>query len=235
MSSSTKERIKQIRPRTGGSFSTGIPIGTDGLLVDMVSQLDLEEEIRLGGNHYVDMYQTDTETVIKEWYFSVSKGSTPIEQVDDNIITYTGLITITNAVQVNIVTKEYDEIEDKLIDNPLITWKDEQDYDQTDPTTFGDFLVAKEQVETYITTINVGLYIGNFANEIHHKTIYIYESLDGEIVVDEQIDNIESFYPWDDRDQPEPEPTPEPEPEPSEGSNENEPDNQNNGEQEVEP
>lgn len=224
MSSSTKGRIKQIRPRTGGSFSAGIPIGTDGLLVDMISQLDLEEEIRLGGNHYVDIHQTETETIIREWYLSQSKGTTPIEQIDDDMVTYTGLVTITNAIQTNIVERESEDT-----DNPLITWKDGQNYDQSDPTTFGDFIVTREEVETYVTTINVGLYIGNFTREIHHKTIYIYESLDGKIAVDEQVDNINSIYPWDDRDQPESEPTPEPEPEPSEDSDENEPDNGEGG------
>jgi len=55
-------------------------------------------------------------------------------------------------------------------------------------------------VESYITVINIRLYKGNFTTEIHHKTIYIYESLDGKIAVDEQIDQINSVYPWDDRD-----------------------------------
>ena len=221
MSSVNTGRIKQIKPRQNGSFpQKGIPIGTDGLLVDMVSQLDLEEEIKLGGNHYVSMYQTNTETVIKEWYLSESKGTTPIEQIDDDIVEYTGLITITNANQINIIENNQNK-------NPLITWKAEQDYSSDDPTTFGDFIVTREQVETYITTINVGLYIGNFTREIHHKTIYIYESLDGRIVVDEQVDQIDSIYPWDDRDQPEPSPEP--------GSNEGNENNQNNGEQEEEP
>ena len=236
MSSVNLERIKQIRPRLSGSFPTSIPIGTDGLLVDMVSQLDLEEQIRLGGNHYVDIHQTNTETVIREWYLSESKGTTPIEQVDSNIVTYTGLITITNAIQTNIV-----EIDNNQNENPLITWKDEQNYNPNDYTTFGDFIVTRQQADTYVTVINIRLYIGNFETEIHHKTVYIYESLDGKIAIDEQVDNINSVYPWDDRDQPESEPTPEPDNgnennlNPELNSQPTEPNNQNNGEQEEEP
>ena len=234
MSSVNTGRIKQIKPRQDGSFpQKGIPIGTDGLLVDMVSQLDLEEEIRLGGNHYVDMHQTETETIIREWYLSQPKGITPIEQIDDNIVTYTSQITITNKVQINII-----EIDSNQNENPLITWKnprpeghpegeDSRPYDENDSTTFGDFIVTREEVESYITVINIRLYKGNFTTEIHHKTIYIYESLDGKIAVDEQIDQINSVYPWDDRDQSEPSPEP--------GSNEGNENNQNNGEQEEEP
>ena len=217
MSSVNQKRIKQIRPRQSGSFPTSIPIGTDGLLVDMISQLDLEEEIRLGGNHYVDIYDTKTDTVIKEWYLSESKGTTPIEQVNDNIVKYTVYTTIASKVQTRIGTKNPNEEE-----NDFITWKDGQNYDPSDSTTFGDFLVTREQLDPKITRIDITLYKGNFQIELHHKVIYLYESIDGRIAVDEQVDDIDSVNPFDDEeDEPEPTPEPSPQPEPDNGGNGN--------------
>lgn len=182
MSSVNLGRIKQIRPRQNGSFpASGIPIGTDGLLVDMISQLDLEEEIRLGGNHYVDISQTKTSTIIKEWYFSESKGTTPIEEIDDNIVTYTVITSVINAVQTNIV-------EDHINENILIT-----------PDLDGDnFLVIREDVDSNVTMIKSELYQGNFETKLHEKRIYLYEAADGQIAVDEQVDIIDSVNPFDD-------------------------------------
>lgn len=182
MSSVNLGRVKQIKPRQGGSFpDSGIPIGTDGLLVDMISQLDLEEEIRLGGNHYVDISQTKTSTVIREWYFSESKGATPIEEVDDNIVTYTVIASIINAVQTNMV-------EDHIYENILITPDDDGD----------NFWVIREDVDSSVTMIRLELYKGNFETKLHEKRIYLYEATDGQIAVDEQVDIIDSVNPFDD-------------------------------------
>lgn len=210
MSSITKGRVKQIKPRQGGSFpASGIPIGTDGLLVDMISQLDLEEEIRLGGNHYVDISQTKTSTIIREWYFSESKGTTPIEEINDNIVTYTVIASIVNAVQTNIV-------ENHINENII-----------TAPDLDGDnFLVVREDVDSSVTMIILELYQGNFETKLHEKRIYLYEAPDGQIAVDEQVDVIDSINPFDDG-QAEPENEGEGE---NEGNGDN--DNENTGEQE---
>ncbi len=116
MSSISKGRIKQIRPRQQGSFPlSGIPIGTDGLLVDMISQLDLEEELRLGGNHYVDVDQKEDSTIIKEWYFSQSLQESIIPSEEntniDEITTYSCQISLSeddiiieNSLQNTITT-----------------------------------------------------------------------------------------------------------------------------------
>lgn len=224
MSSSSLKRVKQIRKRSNNSFLDGIPIGTDGLLVDMISGLDLEEQLKLGGNHYVDIKQTDTQTEIREWYLTESKGNTPIEQIEDSKVKFTCLTAITNSIQYNIIQQEYEEEESRLVDNPIVVNKENISFDDEDPSTF-DFLVTREQAISYVTTINVSLYIGNFQTEIHHKTIYIYESTNGEIAVDEQVDNINSVYPWDDRN--ETPQNPEPEPEPIEPDDQ--PDNNQNG------
>ena len=44
------EVVKTILKKGSSSFDDGCPIGTEGKYVDMYSQLDLEEEIKIGGN-----------------------------------------------------------------------------------------------------------------------------------------------------------------------------------------
>ena len=189
MSSVNTGRIKQIRQMSGGSFNTPIPIGTNGYLVDMFSQLDLEEEIRVGGNHYVTINQNNISTIIKEWYFSEPKGNTPIDQIDDDIVTYTVMASIANAVQTRIGSvKDVDD---------FVTWKDSQDYDEEDPTTFGDYLVTREEVDSHTTLIILELYRGNFETKLHEKRIHIYEAANGDIAVDEQVDQENSLNPFE--------------------------------------
>lgn len=99
MSKITQPRIKQIRQKnSSGTYPTkGIPLGVDGLLVDMLSSLDLEEELRLGNDHYVEIQDNDDTTVIKEWYFTEKKGNRTIAQMKSTgLITYSTQITITD-------------------------------------------------------------------------------------------------------------------------------------------
>ncbi len=84
-------RIKQIRLKENNDFFA-IPIGVDGLLVDMLSQLDLEEELKLGGNHYTSITQSENTTLITEWYLSQ-----PMEDsvnINQNKVTHTCKISI---------------------------------------------------------------------------------------------------------------------------------------------
>jgi hypothetical protein len=53
MSDKNLGRIKEIRQKTSSGYTTGIPIGSSGYLIDMLSSLDLEEELKLGNDHYV--------------------------------------------------------------------------------------------------------------------------------------------------------------------------------------
>lgn len=101
MSKRTQPRIKQIRQKSSSGYLTGIPLGADGLLVDMLSGLDLEEELRLGGNHYVEIVDTEVNeqvtTTIKEWYFTQPKGENTIAQMKEaNKIPYSAQIVITD-------------------------------------------------------------------------------------------------------------------------------------------
>ena len=47
-------KIKQIKQKIGNEFpDQGIPLGADGINIDMSSGLNLEEEFIIGGNHSV--------------------------------------------------------------------------------------------------------------------------------------------------------------------------------------
>lgn len=74
MSSVDIKRIKQIRKKEINGFGAPVPLGTDGLLVDMLSGLDLEEELKLGNNHSATITQIDNNTTqIKEQYYDKNK------------------------------------------------------------------------------------------------------------------------------------------------------------------
>lgn len=71
MSSRTQPRVKEIRQKNSSGYNSGIPIGTDGLLVDMLSKLDLEEELKLGSNHSVEVQdKSDGSTLVKQFYYT---------------------------------------------------------------------------------------------------------------------------------------------------------------------
>ena len=66
-------RIKGLRQKlSDGSFDSLVPFGTDGALVDMLSGLDNEIEMKLGGNHTATIIESieqnePTTTVIEKY------------------------------------------------------------------------------------------------------------------------------------------------------------------------
>ena len=80
-------RVKEIRQKnSSGSFDVGVPLGTDGILVDMLSGLDNEEELKLGGNHnsYIEEV-SDSVTRITETYYDLA--GTTVEYTVITLIT----------------------------------------------------------------------------------------------------------------------------------------------------
>lgn len=79
--SATQPRIKEMRQKNDNGYNTGIPIGTQGYLVDMLSNLDLEEELRIGNNHYVEVEEDSSTnvTIVKEWYYDKPKNDSNAE------------------------------------------------------------------------------------------------------------------------------------------------------------
>ena len=69
------ERIKGIRQKTGaGQYSNFVPFGSDGQLIDMASELNLEYELKLGPRHITKIINTDNSDneIIEGYYY---KGS----------------------------------------------------------------------------------------------------------------------------------------------------------------
>ncbi len=80
------DRIKGLRQKqSDSSYNSLIPFGTDGVLVDMLSGLDNEQEIKLGGNHTSVITEVNaTTTSIVETY----------KALDNTTVTYVVETTI---------------------------------------------------------------------------------------------------------------------------------------------
>lgn len=191
MSSQNQLRIKQIRKKSGSSFGTGIPIGTDGILVDMISGLDLEEEIKLGGNHYVNVFKTKTSTQIREWYFSEARENRTLSQMSQ-YVTFSASVSIIYAIDTSLGETDNDgsfiEYWEKEVDGQIIRIETGEEDEDAIP---GPSIVVREDVPTNEQRIIMSLYKGDLNNNgvlIHQKTICIRESQDGQFAIDEQVD-----------------------------------------------
>ena len=100
------KRIKSVRQKEGMNYSPPIPLGTNGVLVDMFSKLNLEQELKLGPKHIADVVdEGDGITTITENYATpeevITAGSSfyrVIITIDDNEIIVDEYTTITTVV-----------------------------------------------------------------------------------------------------------------------------------------
>ena len=72
------DRIKGLRQKSAnGSFDSLVPFGTDGILVDMLSGLDSEQELKLGGNHITAISENinNSTTTITETYKALDNST----------------------------------------------------------------------------------------------------------------------------------------------------------------
>lgn len=98
-------KIKQIKQKTNGVFpDQGIPLGADGINIDMSSGLNLEEELIVGGKHSVKIAETKedgkTITTITQYYYN--NKADPETNTKKNI--YIVKTTIEETQQKTIVT-----------------------------------------------------------------------------------------------------------------------------------
>lgn len=111
-------KIKGFRQKqSDGSFGSFKPFGTDGILIDMLSGLDNEQELKLGGNHSSTIVesindQNEPVTTITEFF---KDNNTPA------IVTYILITTITEHEDntITIVCKIYDTDQNMIADHPL--------------------------------------------------------------------------------------------------------------------
>ncbi len=79
------QKIKGLRQKqTDGTFNSLVPFGTDGILVDMLSGLDNEEEFKIGGNHSSTIVEEEGLTTIEEIYTGLD-GTTVLYKVISSI------------------------------------------------------------------------------------------------------------------------------------------------------
>ena len=100
------DRIKGLRQKqSDSSYNSLIPFGTDGVLVDMLSGLDNEQELKLGGNHTSVITEVNaTTTSIVETY----------KALDNTTVTYVVETTIVenndSSTDITISLKQNDVI-----------------------------------------------------------------------------------------------------------------------------
>lgn len=142
-------RVKQIRKKTNNGYDS-VPIGTESYLIDMLSNLDLEVENRLGNCSAVQIKAKGNNTYIKEWYFKTSDYQYISENNEQELIGYIESSDIsqeaiqdkTNAISklnyflfTNIETANGITSIDKILWQPtnnntslqIIGWKDSED------------------------------------------------------------------------------------------------------------
>lgn len=90
--------IKGTRQKIAtGSYADYVPFGADGEYVDMMSGLNLERELKLGGDHLTSIVQRNGQTVVTEKYAKASV-TTNFYKVVTTIAESNGSTTITSVL-----------------------------------------------------------------------------------------------------------------------------------------
>ena len=106
------EKVKSLYKKTAvNSFGNLIPIGSEGQYIDMLSGLDNEQELKLGGNHTTSISINNNVTTITEDYKKadnttiVYKVITTIENINTGTEIISSLYSVDGQVQFLIKTK----------------------------------------------------------------------------------------------------------------------------------
>lgn len=95
--------VKQVQQKTNSETPISYPIGVDGKFVDMQSILNLEEELKIGGNKYTRIStQTDNSRtyILTEQYYT-SIATTGISSATTANITHTVLSYIKDVASID--------------------------------------------------------------------------------------------------------------------------------------
>ena len=75
------KRIKGVRQKQSGGYPTFVPLGTDGQFIDMISDLNLEYELKLGVKHVAEIKERkdlgENITEIIEHYATPQEAAQP--------------------------------------------------------------------------------------------------------------------------------------------------------------
>lgn len=186
MSKTSLKRIKQIRQKTNNQSKpfNSIPLGVDGLLVDMMSNLDLEQDLKIGSNHYVQIQERDEEeTLIKEYYFTQPKDTTEVTDMESSGKT-------THKVEITISPFTYNF--------SYLAFDSENIMKIFDNEESSDAIIVSDDVDSSkkanITYITIVLFEYQEQSQsysphpIHSKYIKIEEFQNGYYQINEQVD-----------------------------------------------
>lgn len=170
MSSIHTQRIKGLHTKLGDQeYSTLIPFGSDGELIDMISTLDLEEELKIGGNHYFEISEEQENDIIivKQWYLIEPKEN---ENDLSNLCAYT-VITAFYEIPVSTALNVGNQDTSVLIGNT------ETDSEETNIDLL---IVDNDNMQSVVETFLFKGYMNinnknelDSSNYIHKKTIRI--------------------------------------------------------------
>lgn len=150
MSSINKRRIKGLRKYSQSDnstpFSSLIPFGTDGDLVDIFSNLDLEEQLLLGGQKTISFEEDNEQLIVKEKLYNKA-----------GMCCYSKKTNLTSAPSYQLIQVEEDPQESQL------GYQEEQELQEV---FIGDFL-GRLQLE-----IKVQLYKGDFDDPQNSKLLH---------------------------------------------------------------
>ena len=95
------DRIKGLRQKKpDNSFAALVPFGTDGLLVDMLSGLDNEQELKLGGNHSSVITEVDENTTTVVETYKELDNTTETYKVETSVVeNQDGSTTVTSVLK----------------------------------------------------------------------------------------------------------------------------------------
>ena len=115
----TGKRTKGMRQKLGtNSYDVFVPFGSDGKYIDMDSSLDLEEELKLGGSHYVTINEDENTTSITENYTGGYRATTDIIEGENGITISSKLYKNNNFLHRKNISITEDE-EETIIEETL--------------------------------------------------------------------------------------------------------------------
>lgn len=207
MSNINLPRIKQIRQKNNnGDYAPGIPIGSEGKYIDISSNLDLEEELKLGGNHHADISYKGKNSYIVEYYYAHNPNN--FWKNDQNIITVQNKNLIVAQVQQgqqvetiaefiphkweeddsNLLYTVRTDIIEELIGDPFGAEIDGQEANLIIDTNSNEQIYDYQgQIEPYITSVLYRNESPQIQKQLHTKDIHITQNETGDHI-DEQLD-----------------------------------------------
>lgn len=172
------DRTKGLRQKINGQYSTFVPFGTDGELVDMISDLNLEHELKIGPKHVANITAvTEDITDIVEFYATPQESRTP----------GTSFYTVKTRVDSTTWDPQDTDIPDEpipipgpgqeiIISNKIDARLYQTRVNDTDPISMTDVFLKRKHTEIWTTTTNADEETPSISYSI--KEVYSQQEVD---------------------------------------------------------